>query len=63
MVGPSDAREDGSQGLEQLESLLVDALRGERFLAIAEEDQRLLRARWHDLDADLMRRLEAGLTV
>src|SRR5438270_1877634 len=54
---------DGSQGLEQLESLLVDALRGERFLAIAEEDQKLLRARWHDLDADLMRRLEAGLTV
>jgi NAD(P)-dependent dehydrogenase (short-subunit alcohol dehydrogenase family) len=53
---------DGSQGLEQLEDLLVDALRSERFLALAAEDQRLLRARWRDLDADLSRRLEAAVT-
>jgi NAD(P)-dependent dehydrogenase (short-subunit alcohol dehydrogenase family) len=54
--------DDGSHGLEDLEQLLVDALRSERFLALADADQRLLRARWRDLDADLSRRLEAAVS-
>jgi NAD(P)-dependent dehydrogenase (short-subunit alcohol dehydrogenase family) len=56
-------QDDGSNGLDDLERLLVEALRAERFLALAEPDQRLLRARWRDLDADLSRRLEAALST
>jgi NAD(P)-dependent dehydrogenase (short-subunit alcohol dehydrogenase family) len=59
----ANGSDDGSHGLEDLERLLIDALRSERFLALAEADQRLLRARWRDLDADLSRRLEAAVSA
>jgi NAD(P)-dependent dehydrogenase (short-subunit alcohol dehydrogenase family) len=60
---PANGADDGSHGLEDLEQLLIEAIRSERFLALAEADQRLLRARWKDLDADLSRRLEAALLL
>jgi hypothetical protein len=59
----ANGTDDGSHGLEDLEQLLVDALKSERFLALADADQRLLRARWRDLDADLSRRLEAVVSA
>ena len=54
-------KDDGSQGLETLEGLLVAALRDGRFLAISDADRKLLRAGWRGLDADISRRFEMAV--
>jgi meso-butanediol dehydrogenase/(S,S)-butanediol dehydrogenase/diacetyl reductase len=57
--GPSD---DGSQGLEGLERLLLDALRHRRSLAVPERDHRALRAYWKQLESELAASPEPAVT-
>ena len=58
----SGASIDGSQDLEELEQLLIDALRHGRSLALPERDQPALKARWKELEAELARRPEPAIT-
>ena len=58
----TDGGNDGSQGLEELEQLLLDALRNRRLLAAPEGDQRALRAYWKELERELARRPQPAVT-